>query len=70
MERPETRLIYGHDLDELTEKLNDHMLAVVGLEGFFTRAKLQNLMNGRTKMPDYLKHWKLTRDPMYHKGFW
>ena len=70
IKQPDERIIYGFDLADLTERLNSHVLEVAGLEGFFTRAKLQNILNGRTKMPAYLKHWKLTRGHCGVNGYW
>ena len=66
--REKTLQCFG--LKELTDALNKHLAEAVGLEGFFTTAKLQNIVNGRTKTPSYMKHWRIEREELFHNGFW
>jgi hypothetical protein len=70
IEKPTRQVFHCYGISELTDKLNDHLLEKTGMEEFFTSSKLQNILNGRTKMPNYLKHWKLERSELFYNGFW
>ena len=70
MDEPRKRVFYCYTIKELTEKLNAHLQERVGFESFFTQNKIQNMMNGRTKMPDYLKKWRLERNGLHYGGYW